>query len=235
MDCIYYPSFNINNNYINIERSHTNHLKALRIQLGNELILTNGEGLLVKTIFMDGDKESFIFKVTEIIEQFEEFPHRFALALAMLGTRDRFEFAFEKAVELGVTDFFPLITKHTQKEKIRKERLTAKAISAIAQSQRAMLPIIHNPINIIDLAEQFPSFDKVCIADIDAAPIPDNTGNNQYNSVIAIIGPEGGFSAEELDLLRKKENSLFFSLGKKRLRSETAAIVSLGLLSKAFN
>jgi 16S rRNA U1498 N3-methylase RsmE len=53
MDCIYYPSFNNNNNYINIEHTFTNHLKALRIRLGDSLLITNGQGLLVKTTLMN--------------------------------------------------------------------------------------------------------------------------------------------------------------------------------------
>ncbi|HPI19057.1 MAG TPA: RsmE family RNA methyltransferase [Candidatus Kapabacteria bacterium] len=227
MDCIYYPSFNNDNNYINIEHTFTNHLKALRVRLGDNLLITNGQGLLVKTVLMNEDKQSYVFKILEKLENIENFPNRFALALGILDSRDRFEFAFEKAVELGITDFFPLITKNTQKDSVKNERLAAKAIAAISQSQRAMLPIIHNPIQINELVEQFTHFSKVYIADITGKPLENNKNSE---SSIAIIGPEGGFTDDELDLLKSQENSTLFSLGNKRLRAETAAIVSLGLL-----
>jgi len=68
MDCIYYPSFNNNNNYINIEHTFTNHLKALRIRLGDSLLITNGQGLLVKTTLMNEDKQSYVFKIIDKIE-----------------------------------------------------------------------------------------------------------------------------------------------------------------------
>ncbi len=227
MDCIYYPSFNNDNSYINIEHTFTNHLKALRVRLGDNLLITNGQGLLVKTVLMNEDKQSYIFKIIEKLENIENFPNRFALALGILDSRDRFEFAFEKAVELGITDFFPLITKNTQKDAVKIERLTAKAIAAISQSQRSLLPIIHNPIQISELSSHFTNFEKVFIADITGKPL-ENIRKSE--SSIAIIGPEGGFTDDELDLLKSQENSILFSLGNKRLRAETAAIVSLGLL-----
>ncbi len=227
MDCIYFPSFNNDNNYINIEHTFTNHLKALRVRLGDNLLITNGQGMLVKTVLMNEDKQSYIFKILEKLENFENFPNRFALALGILDSRDRFEFAFEKAVELGITDFFPLITKNTQKDAVKIERLTAKAIAAISQSQRAMLPIIHNPVKIDELIENLNNFNNVYIADITGKPL-ENIRKSE--SLIAIIGPEGGFTDDELDLLKSMDNSILFSLGNKRLRAETAAIVSLGLL-----
>ena len=227
MDCIYYPSFNNNNNYINIEHTFTNHLKALRIRLGDSLLITNGQGLLVKTTLMNEDKQSYVFKIIDKIENFDCFPNRFALALGIIDSRDRFEFAFEKAVELGITDFFPLITQNTQKDTIKIERLTAKAIAAISQSQRAMLPVIHHPIKISDLAEQFSQFKKIFIADISGKQLGKG---KKPESFIIVVGPEGGFTDEELDLLKSIKNSVLFSLGDKRLRTETAAIVSLGLL-----
>ena len=90
-----------------------------------------------------------------------------------------------------------------------------------------MLPVIHNPVKINELTEQFSQFKKIYVADISGKPLGKGKRSESY---IAIIGPEGGFTNEELDLLKSKKNTLLFSLGNKRLRAETAAIVSLGLL-----
>ena len=151
---------------------------------------------------------------------------------SLLKNMERYEFGVEKLVELGVKKIIPLITERTIiKEELsvnKLARLNKIVLSAVSQSQRCFLPVIENAIKLKDL-------------------IPEEGAKNYFmyefsneekkietilqKKVTIIIGPEGGFTEHEADMLSKKGWNPA-SLGKRKFRAETAAIVAA---SQIFN
>ena len=115
MECIYFPELDKNSKDLYISGSEAKHLKALRLKPGEEIQITNGKGLSAGSILIKEEPAGFLIQVTDLQENTGELPYSFALAIGILNDRNRFEFALEKAVELGITDFYPLITEFTEK------------------------------------------------------------------------------------------------------------------------
>ena len=227
MECIYSPEISHNNNVVEISGSSAKHLKALHIREDDNILLTNGCGLLAEGRVVRILQDKYLLNIVDLKAINNEHPFRLGLAIGILDNRERLEFCFEKAIELGISDFFPLITDYSQKKKINSERFSAKAISTIEQCKRGRLPTIHNPLNINELLKEADSFANLILLDI-AGNRALKLENNK--SSLVIIGPEGGFSDKELQTFKQNCRIHFLNLGDRRLRAETAAIVSLGLI-----
>lgn len=228
MECIYLPELKTDTKKFLIDDEESRHLRALRIETGDAILATNGKGLMARiSIERTGKKEYFGF--TELFfPNKNEKKSRIGLALGILDDKARFEFAFEKAVELGVSDFYPVIAERSQKQDISKERLESKAIAALKQCKRSTLPVIHEPININDLIESTSKyFDKHIICDENGV-YPEF--KNEVENTLLYIGPEGGFTKNEIDRI-KLIDAKSWNLGVTRLRGETAAVVAMGICS----
>lgn len=147
-----------------------------------------------------------------------------------------FDYMIEKATELGVAVIQPVLTARTQVREVNIDRLASIMREAAEQSERLTLPIINPPITLSKLVEQHAEHSRmiVCAEWGDALPAADglrqqNVGQNVGHGDVIITGPEGGFTAEELTLLRTAPHSLFIRLGPRILRADTAAIAALTL------
>jgi len=141
-----------------------------------------------------------------------------------------FELIVQKATEIGVTEIFPLITERTQKRRLSKfDRLVTIATEAAEQSGRTKVPVIRHPVNYDEVV---PKLKHGFIA----YEYEDEKFLSDYSDEIAksdqiniIIGPEGGLSENEIALTEEADLKPF-SLGKRILRMETAAIAALSLV-----
>lgn len=163
------------------------------------------------------------------------------VAQAILKKPDRFEFAVEKLTEIGVKRIVPLITERVIPARTPKdipqnkiERWKKIILSASKQSNRSLIPELCEPIEFEKFVERFAKFEvKVLLherLDSDKFLLYEylkKLGN--FNSIVIVTGPEGGFSNEEVDLAIKFGFDIV-SLGERRLRSETASIVAMGVL-----
>lgn len=195
------------------------HVKALRLKIGNKVLITNGRGLTAFAIFNNYDKSTSEFLIEKFEYNLHETHIKVNVAIGLLDNKERFEFALEKAVEIGCSEFTPLITRYSNSRNFNLSRLQAKAIAAIKQSKRSILPKINLPQNIKDI--DFEKFDQIILAD-------ENGKNNitLRDNILLLIGPEGGFSEEEINLIFRK-NADLMKLGQTRLRAETALIAAL--------
>lgn len=227
MECIYIKDLIPAAREIEIPPDEIKHLRALRIGDGERILVSNGAGFA-----FEGDVElrrnkTLAFKVLKTLENFGELPHRLGLALGILSDRNRFEFALEKAVELGATDFFPIIADYSQKISISAERLRAKAIAAMKQCRRSRLINIAEPLKSEKIAYIIKQFDVSFVGDFGGAASSECVSGE---SRLWIVGPEGGFS--------ERENALFeisrakaINIAPRRLRAETAAVAGLAIIS----
>lgn len=139
--------------------------------------------------------------------------------------KNRQDWLIEKAVELGVTDFHPLLTQNTEVRKINTERMTHQIFEAAEQCERLTIPTLH-PLIKLDhaLSPDMPLYS--CLERFDAPVIQTQKPAGDFGF---LIGPEGGFTVEEKKNLA--QNTVPVSLGDTILRCETAVIKALVLLS----
>ena len=222
---LFYSKFNATNKLITINEIDSKHItRSFRKNIGDLIRITNGEGLLCEAKIVEKGKNIKVKVISTIIHE----PDKLSIHIAIspLKNISRFEWFVEKATELGIRQITPVISRYSEKKKINKERLERIMTSSIKQSNQFFLPKI-NPVTT------FSSF----ILNNDEEKIMANlqTENKlkkelfKNNSMCILIGPEGGFSDEEINLAREKKIKEI-TLGKSRLRSETAAIYLISAL-----
>jgi 16S rRNA (uracil1498-N3)-methyltransferase len=146
------------------------------------------------------------------------------LAFALLK-RHATDLVVEKATELGATRLLPVITARTNAERVNLARLAAIATEAAEQCERLTVPPVDPPARLEDLLSGWPPNRRLVAAleRSDAAPIGAAAGG-------LLVGPEGGFTATELDALQRHPFVVPATLGRRILRAETASIAGLALL-----
>jgi 16S rRNA (uracil1498-N3)-methyltransferase len=148
------------------------------------------------------------------------------LAFAPLK-RDATDLVVEKATELGAAALLPVLTERTNAARVNTARLAAIATGAAEQSERLTLPRIAEPVRLPELLAAWPG-GRVLVAALErreAPPVRPVGG-----AAALLVGPEGGFTVAELDLLGRHAFVEPASLGPRVLRADTAAIVGLALL-----
>ncbi|MCX8054496.1 MAG: 16S rRNA (uracil(1498)-N(3))-methyltransferase [Ignavibacteria bacterium] len=226
MECIYLTELSKNSQIIKITADEARHLRALRIKDNEHILITNGSGLICKASVIREKKDEYVAQIINFLdENYGELSRELALGVGILQDRERFEMILEKSVELGVSHFFPLITDYSQKKSLNSSRLQAKAVSAMKQCKRSRLPKIYEPLSLQEIS-MF-QFEKIILSDENGEKpnLP-----QLCKSVLLLVGPEGGFSQREIEYLNKL-NIEKWKLGNRRLRTETAAISGLSLLS----
>lgn len=138
----------------------------------------------------------------------------------------------QKTTELGVTSLHPVVTARTNSDRVNTDRLRAIAIEAAEQSERLTVPAVHEPLSLENAFAQWPDNRVLYVLDETGdgaaiAQVLQNPGHQSQPSAAFVIGPEGGFTHTELDLLRGLPFSKLVSLGPRILRAETAALAAL--------
>jgi 16S rRNA (uracil1498-N3)-methyltransferase len=210
-------------------------IHVMRLQLGDEVLVFNGrDGEWITKIEGISKKSATLSLARQSRPQINLTP--LALIFAPIK-HDRLHFMVEKATELGVTDFYPIITSRCQIPKINHDKIYKTIIEAAEQSERLCIPTLHNmqkltgfltlppKIKIFACAERTHG-QTLGLLDFVVAEHPKGHHPDGYG---VIIGPEGGFTPLEIKLLESKTS--LCSLGAQILRTETAAIKALSLLS----
>ena len=228
MHCLFNPQVKRGLREYFFDEDELKHLKALRLKVGEKIMITNGQGLSLTGIIMLIQNNFLYIDNPVFFENYGELDIDVCIGMSILENRDRMEFALEKCVELGAKEFIPLITKNCERRNINIDRLRAKSLAAIKQCQRSKLITIYPSMDIGELQDRFQDFDRIFIADIDGERYDKSfiSGRN-----LILVGPEGGFTKEEINFIEKNPKTKLISLGKRRLRSETAAVVMMTLLS----
>lgn len=204
--------------------------KVLRMKTGSKFSVFDESGNEQVVQVIELNKRKILANVIEPVSRSTESKLNVALYQSIPKKPALFELIVQKATEIGVSEIYPLITNRTEKRRIGKfERLQMIAIEATEQSRRTKVPTIHHPVNFSDL---IPSLENGYLGYEyeDKNPLASCLPAIQsVDSISIVIGPEGGFDQEEIELA--KENELkFFTLGPRILRTETAAISSLSIV-----
>jgi 16S rRNA (uracil1498-N3)-methyltransferase len=231
MEYYYTPKENINKNYLYIKGDEHKHLaKVLRKKIGDKIEVTDGELSVYECKIIEIEKEQIKCEIINKKQNINEPEIKIRLFIGQLRNHDRFEFAIEKAVELGVKEIYPLVSKYTvSSERLNEtklKRLSKIIISAMSQSQRCFLPVLHKSVSFDELLKVTENNnEKIVMYEFSGS---ENKLDEKISSdtIDLLIGPEGGFSEDEIDQLRDNGWKVK-SLGERKLRAETAAIVSL--------
>ena len=201
-------------------------LTVMRLTAGEKiLVFNNHDGEFECTLIPQSKKQAQL-KVNSQTKKYESCPDIWLMFAPL--KKDRTDFVVEKATELGASKIVPVITEYTISDKIKIERWQAQTIEAAEQSRRVDLPQINEPIALSKLLENWDLHRRLYFMD--------ETGTGKdivtvFSSATPpsalLIGPEGGFSERELNLLHSKSYACAVSLGKRILRAETAAVASL--------
>lgn len=197
--------------------------KVLRLRAGAEIAVVDGVGGWHRVRLVHTEVGRAIGEVVETTLLPPPPPLR--LALALLKADDRFEFAVEKAVEIGATEIVPLRTARVEPgARVRAERVEGVAVAAMKQSLRAHRPRVHAPVALADVLGP----DAVVLHE--GAPLADALAATSVAAAMPtlVVGPEGGFTDAEL-AAATASGARIASLGAARLRAETAAVVAVAL------
>lgn len=227
MQRYFIESENFKENLIRISGNAFHHIKnVMRFKIADEIIVVNYCKEVFLTKIIEFNKNDC---VVEIVRKIDQVDSGLNLTIAQsLIKRDNFELVLQKITELGVTKIIPLETKRSiikiedfSKKKNRYEMIVKEASE---QSERVSLPVITDLTSISEI--DYSEYDLVLVAyarnDQDKSISKEFRDISIDTKVIVLIGPEGGFSNEELKYL--KDKAKFVSLGNTILRSETAAI-----------
>jgi 16S rRNA (uracil1498-N3)-methyltransferase len=145
----------------------------------------------------------------------------------------RLDYMVQKAVEMGVGALQPVLTRHTQAERLNLERMRANAIEAAEQCGVLSVPDIFAPAKLEALIATWPPARLLVFCDEDAAvndPIAALSAVARDQPLAVLIGPEGGFDAAERAALLALPRAVRISLGPRILRADTAAVAALALV-----
>lgn len=219
-----------------IEKEDIRHLKrVLRIKSGDKILINDFKGNDFMGIVENVDSEDIKVDLIEKIKKDNESNLNITLFQGFPKS-SKMDLIVQKGTELGINKITPLITKRVvvrnAKEFKKKERLEKIALESSKQSKRSVIPVINDPINISDLKNIYKNYDLIIV------PYENEKGfglkelykeHPKAKNIAIVIGPEGGFSSEEIDFL-KDLGSHIVTLGKRILRTETAGFVSLSFL-----
>ena len=202
-------------------------IKVLRMKNKDELSIINGNGLYGKGEIIDSNPKKTKIKIHELKKIKKPVP--LTLAFCPTKNNDRNKLIIEKATEIGVTDFFPVISQNSERRKWNTERFEKVLISSIKQSQRFWLPTIHPAEKFNDFIKKISYKLKFLAHCKEGRKIQLKKISNSLESQVIVIGPEGDFTSEEIELA-KANNYKMISLGNNRLRTETACIAAITLM-----
>jgi 16S rRNA (uracil1498-N3)-methyltransferase len=216
------------NEFILSEETSRHISQVLRMQEGEQIIITNGKGYTLNSTIVSADKKKTKVKITG--KQFSERPiPQNTIAISLIKNNNRFEWFVEKAAEIGISKIIPLICRRSEKANFKMERTKSILISAVLQSQQSWLPELSKPIKISEVIKN-EKYDQKFIAHcVDDEKKELKNLSRTMASKIILIGPEGDFTEEEIQK-SIQQNYIPVSLGETRLRTETAGIVAAVLL-----
>lgn len=212
---------------ITLDESNSKHaIQVLRMKIGDRMHLTDGKGHLI-TATITNDHRKHCQVSVDRIEPKEKHGADVTIAIALTKNASRFEWFLEKAAELGVSKVIPLITKRTETQKFKEDRLQNILVSAMLQSQQTWLLQMDTPVEFNKfIANAEPAVHKYI-----AHCIETDKHSLIYNSSssLILIGPEGDFTPAEIEVALTNGYQPV-TLGETRLRTETAGMVAATLL-----
>lgn len=240
MHKFFVPIDNFYNEKVIIEGDDVKHIyKVLRLEEGQEILINDLHGKEYKCKLIDVNKKEVTANIIEEVSISKESPIEISLFQG-LPKSAKMDLIVQKNTELGVSHITPIITKRVivkteLKEYKKLDRWNRIALEACKQCKRSLIPTIEEPLEFDNLLAKLNEFDLVLVPYENAENhgikyVMNNIDIKCVRSVAIIIGPEGGFEEDEIELLREN-GSYVITLGPRILRTETAGFTAVSLIS----
>jgi 16S rRNA (uracil1498-N3)-methyltransferase len=208
--------------------------KVMRVKVNDRIILFNGlDGDFISTI-IDIQKKKLSCRIENKLSNLKK-PTNITLAFSLIKS-SKIDFIAQKASEMGVARFQPIITQYSSSDKMNEIRFNANVKEACEQCERNDLPTL---LPLLKLANIFNQANKnkifICCDEsgkgLKASILLTKIEKKPECEIVVLIGPEGGFSEYEFSFMRDK-NVNFMSLGPRILRAETAVVAAITLIQE---
>ena len=214
------------------DADQTNYLAGvLRMDVGAELLLFNGRDGEWLAAIAEAGRRSCRLGVSKRVRPQSAGPDLHYLFAPL--KRSRLDYMVQKATELGVSRIVPVITRRTQAERVNLDRMRANVIEAAEQCGVLRIPEVAETDSLDRVLASWVPARRLIFCD-EAADISspvEALGRLQPGPIAVLIGPEGGFTVEERESLRKLPFATVISLGPRVMRADTAAVAALALVN----
>ena len=206
-------------------------MRVLRMGVGDELHITDGQGMLHRCKVVDDNAKRCVVEIVEST-QAEPLPYHLVMAVAPTKNIDRYEWFLEKATEVGVGEIYPIESEHSERRQIKHERELKVITSAVKQSLKMYHPTLHEltPFKqVVAMPFEGDKYIAHCNSTLGERPYLGKL-LKKGGRMLILIGPEGDFSPEEITFA-VQNGFKPISLGDQRLRTETAAVAATMIVS----
>lgn len=200
-------------------------VRVMRLAEGDEIMITDGKGNFYRASITNAHLKHCQVEITSSWQQEKPWDAYIHIAVAPTKNMDRMEWFAEKATEIGIDEITCLNCRFSERKEVKTARLEKILVSAMKQSQKALLPQLNGMTDFKQFVRQ-PFNGRKFIAHCEEGEKPlIKSIYRPGENVLILIGPEGDFSPEEI---KSAEENGFeaISLGKSRLRTETAALTA---------
>jgi len=231
MQLFYNQELSTTSKQITFDKIESKHMvRVLRKKENDILKITNGKGYVFDAKISFASDKKCTADIISITKKNKPWNYHLHIAIAPTKNNDRIEWFLEKATEIGIDEITPIICSDSERRVVNIKRFEKIIQSAMKQSLKYTLPKINAPKKFNDFINQNLE-GTICIAHCE------NQEKKSLKSIVKpsekitiLIGPEGDFSSEEIKKALLKNYSAL-SLGKRRLRTETAALVAVSGVS----
>jgi 16S rRNA (uracil1498-N3)-methyltransferase len=213
--------------------------KVMRQKIGDKIFIFNGQNGEFQSEVISINKKFLCLKILKKIADLEN-SQNITLAFALVKNI-KIDFIAQKATELGVSKFQPIITQHTIVDKINVDRFKISIKEACEQCERNDLPQILSLKKLDNFLSENSIKEKIIILCDEsqkgkkAKELLPKILKNETDEIVVLVGPEGGFSSQEFKQMEKIENVFSMSLGKRILKVDTAIISALTLVQEFYS
>ena len=209
-------------------------LRVMRVKVDDFLVLFNGDGFEYRGRVSDINKKTINVEILSKEKNNSESSININL-FQSISSNEKMDMVIQKATELGVSSIQPIFTSRStiklslDRTKKRVIHWKQDSISACEQSGRSKIPTIKSPIEFDQISEGIKTNSLNLLLHPDNLEESSNLPNEYSGDINIFIGPEGGFSQDEV-LLLKKQNCINIQLGPRILRTETAPLAIIAIL-----
>lgn len=216
-----------NGNTALLNENESHHLtKVLRLKVGDKVLFTEGKSEIFEAEVSFTHQKNSTLNIIQKLDYKQKRDYYLHVAVAPTKQIDRIEWFIEKAVEIGIDEISFLESFHSERRNIKNERLERVSVAAIKQSLKAEVTKIHDLVKFNDFIAQYKNFNGQKFIAHCYDDLPTNKIENTIkpkNNYLFLIGPEGDFSKEEVELAIEND-FIPISFGNQRMRTETAAL-----------
>lgn len=231
MQLFFNPNINSKTQTFTFDKEESRHIvKALRKKEGDILSITNGLGFLFSAEIINLNDKKCSVQIISFEEIKKPWNYHLHIAIAPTKMNERFEWFLEKSTEIGIDEITPIICENSERKVFKKERMQKVIVSAAKQSLKFTFPKLNDPIKLSDFMSKVDAEIKLI------AHCEDSKKNSLMKviktkkDILVLIGPEGDFSVKEISKALQHQY-IPLSLGKSRLRTETAGLVTCSTIS----